>query len=79
MSSRDEVSSKIILDTLMMMFLTQESEADLVWPHLPPAVPGPGAEECGLLPSLQTGNISQLVIGGNVRVFIKKMSCVLHI
>ena len=80
MSSRDEVSSRITRDTLMMMmFLTQESEADLVWTHLPPAVPGPGAEECGLLPGLQTGNISQLVIGGNVRVFIKKMSCVLHI
>ena len=56
MSGRDEVSSKIIRDTLMMMFLTQESEADLVWTHLPPAVPGPGAEECGLLPGLQTGN-----------------------
>ena len=65
-------------DTLMMMmFLTQESEADLVWTHLPPAVPGPGAEECGLLPSLQTGNNSQLVIRGYVRVLIKKMSCVI--
>lgn len=65
------------MNTVMMMFLTQESEEDLVWTHLPPAVPGPGAEECGLLPSLQTGNISLLVIGGYVRVLIKKMSCVI--
>ena len=42
----------------MMMFLMKESEADLVWPHLPPAVPGPGSQKCGELPGLQTGNNS---------------------
>ena len=58
MSGLYEVSSRIPWYTLMIMFLMQESEADLVWPHLPPAVPGPGAQECEVLPGLQTGNNS---------------------